>query len=100
MATSAMEWLGGSERNLLMKRLLGTWKDREGSIYHLTNSSSNRVNVDTKRPCGKLISTNVIRLHGAKVFWGNKYQLVEHQNSVEWQSLGCGVAPFVWKKLQ
>ena len=66
MARTAMEWLGGSERCVLMKRLLGTWKDRDRSIYHLTNSSSNRVNVDTQRPCVKIISTKAIRLDGAK----------------------------------
>ena len=99
MAPTAMEWLGGSERCLLMKRLLGTWKDSQGSIYHLTNSNSNRINVHTKRPCGKTISTKVICLEGAQATWGKKYQLVEHPNCLEWRASGVGVAPFFWKKL-
>lgn len=101
MAMSAIEWLGGSERNLLMARLLGTWKDSQGSVNHLTNASFNRINVHTKRPCGKIISTKgLIRLEDAHAYWGKKYLLVEYRNSVQWQGLGVGVVPFVWKKIQ
>ena len=94
-----MEWLGGSESDLLTARLSGTWKDSCGSLYHLELTGSDRIDVITRRPSGKILKTKgLIRIEGSEAYWGQKYRFIDHQYCGEWKAIGS--QSFFWKKFQ
>ena len=113
-AQSPLEWLGGSEYDVMMARhlrravmnsLLGLWQDHMDTFYMLIPASEDRISVYTVRRNGRtLFASGIICVttcvdDGVRVLWGSKYELAMClDGAVEWWSHCCAVV-FHWTKL-
>jgi len=108
-----------AEMNTAIQGLLdlrGRWRDESGSIYKLSaNSDGQSVNVQTKRPNGKVIFTKShIRLEseadetGFRIVWGHKaaFMLMQHEFGgnghcfVQWAVPWTTRQPFEWTRIE
>ncbi len=100
MATP-LDWLGGDEREIALKLLVGTWRDERGSTYQLFQTTGSSLDVLTMRPSGRRIYTKaLIRNHGSCIVWGSAAKaFLLHMDGDHSQWIR-GNQRFIWTKLQ
>jgi hypothetical protein len=98
--SSPLAWLGGTDVEVLLRKLAGQWIDGAGSNYHL-HINGNSLDVLTVRPSGKKVYTKrLIRETSGEIAWGrqpNEFTLKLDSGRLVWAR---GVQRFLWRKLQ
>lgn len=105
---STVEDTEGTEGELLLEWLCGTWKDQKGSSYKLRLDDNGAMSVRTTRPSGDVIRTvGLIRVDNSKrkrgVVWGKNGsslyvldKIADH--TLRWRS-NCSSSSFSWERL-
>jgi len=96
-----LDWLGGSEMDVMLRTLAGQWRGGDGSLYLICMCGA-RLDVLTIRPSGmRLYTAGLIRARGEFIEWG------VYPRHFRMETLSPGVVrwirghrSFVWHKLQ
>ena len=96
-----LDWLGGSEMDVMLRTLVGQWRGTDGSLYEIFLRGT-YLDVLTIRPSGeRLYTQGLIRERGGSIEWG----VYPRHFDMKLLSIGVvrwtrGRSSFVWQKLQ